>query len=95
MPLLTLEKESVRETGELLKTAGSGGERCVAKLSSGLVFNGKSTVVCGTKNSQRVPHLTICSLFCSTGVVKCLLMTLGQLNHPLKGKEKLEWPSAL
>lgn len=35
----TVERERVRETGELLKTTGRGGERgCAAQLSSGLVF---------------------------------------------------------
>lgn len=59
--LTVLAQWSVRETGELLKT-GSGGERgCAAQLSSGLMFDSKSTVVCGTKESKRIPHLALCS----------------------------------
>lgn len=42
----TVERESVRETGELFKTAATGGKRgCAAQVSSGLVFDGNSTVV--------------------------------------------------
>lgn len=78
----TVERESVRETGELLKTTASGGDRGC----SGLVFDGKSMVVWETKKSEDSPP---CCLFCSTDVVKCLLVSLGHLNHPLMGKEKL------
>lgn len=57
----TVERESARETVELLKTTGSGGERgCSAQLSCGLILDGRSAVLWGTKKSKRIPHFALC-----------------------------------